>query len=154
MDAEKYHKQLARAEDYIERHREIRVVLLVDEETGQEIPPDIDLAQAVPSLAGLADYLGVSYTTVVKWSEDERREEFADLVRRMLTKAMLLIQTGALNKTFQPTHATAMLNKIEARMARLDEIQARREKAASTDEDRKSIESGANVAYMEKFLSR
>ena len=154
MDAEKYHTQLAKAEDYLKRHEEIRVAVVVDQETGDELPPTIDLAQAVPTLAGLADYLGVAYTTVLRWSEDERRDEFADVVRRMLTKAMLIIQTGALNKTFQPTHAATFLNKIEARLNRLDEIEKKREKAASTDEGQKSIESGSNVAYMEKFLSR
>ena len=59
---------------------------------------DEDLNEVVPTHCGLADYLGVTKSTLYKWAEEH--DEFSDMLSEIKQKQeKLLLSMGLLNKT-------------------------------------------------------
>ncbi len=69
------------------------------------------ITEAVPTVAGLAEHLDVSRSTVYEWAGDGDKEEFSDIVERILTRQELMLLSGGLIGTYNPTLAKLALTK-------------------------------------------
>lgn len=71
-----------------------------------------EVESIVPSVAGLACYLGVGKTAVYEWakeSSDPIRIEFANTLEAILTKQEVLLVNGGLSSSFNPTITKLMM---------------------------------------------
>jgi len=54
---------------------------------------------AIPQVAALADYLNIARSTIYEWSKEEGKEEFSDIVERILcNQERTLINKGLLGE--------------------------------------------------------
>ena len=65
--------------------------------------------EAIPTIAGLAHFLGIHRDTVYAWAE--RYNKFSDIVERVMTLQEKKLITGGLINKFNPTMAKLMLTK-------------------------------------------
>ena len=71
-----------------------------------------EVESIVPSVAGLACYLGVGKTAVYEWakeSQDPIRIEFANTLEAVLTKQEVMLVNGGLSGGFNPTITKLMM---------------------------------------------
>ena len=66
---------------------------------------------AIPMLAGLAKHLGVSRSTIHKWIDEGRNEEFSDIANQIMTEQELMLASGGLMGTYHATMAKLLLSK-------------------------------------------
>lgn len=65
----------------------------------------------LPSVAGLALYIGVARSTVYKWATEEDKQEFSDIVERLLAEQEKSLFTKGLKGEYNPTITKLMLTK-------------------------------------------
>ena len=65
----------------------------------------------VPSNAGLADYLGVSRSTVQLWGTEEGKEEFSDILCKIQSRQERELTSNGLSGDFNSTITKLMLVK-------------------------------------------
>lgn len=65
----------------------------------------------VPTIAGLADTLGISRETIYDWSSQEEKAEFSDIVEAIRGKQERVLANKGLKGDFNPTIAKLMLTK-------------------------------------------
>lgn len=72
---------------------------------------DEEQQEVIPTIEGLALFLGISRTTVYAWQKEAGKEEFSYIVEDILAKqAQMLISKGLLSQ-YAPTIAKVMLTK-------------------------------------------
>ena len=64
---------------------------------------------ALPSVAGLAVYLGVSRSTVYKWKDEQ--QEFSDILEQLLSTQERLLLNNGLTGDFNATITKLVLSK-------------------------------------------
>lgn len=67
--------------------------------------------KAVPSVAGLALYLGVHRDTIYDWSSQEDKQEFSDIVKQCLAKQEETLITNGLKGEFNASITKLLLTK-------------------------------------------
>lgn len=67
--------------------------------------------ELIPSVAGLALYLGVSRSVVHLWATQEDKTEFLDMLEKIKAKQELLLLTGGLGGTMNSTITKLVLSK-------------------------------------------
>lgn len=67
--------------------------------------------EVVPTIAGLALYVGVSRETVYEWAKDNTKQSFSDIVKDIQALQEKKLVGGGLDKTFSPQIAALMLAK-------------------------------------------
>jgi hypothetical protein len=67
--------------------------------------------EQVPTVAGLALYIGITRDTVYDWIEDDTQKDFSYIVKCILALQERNLASGGLNKTFSPQIAALMLAK-------------------------------------------
>lgn len=84
---------LSRSRDYLVKYKE----------------PGMD--EVVPSVEGLADYLGVSRQTIYNWADDEDKLPFFDILQQLLVKQGKLLVNSGLKGDFSSLITKMMLTK-------------------------------------------
>lgn len=69
------------------------------------------IKEVVPTIEGLADYLGKSVKTMYNWSDKPENEEFLQVMERVMTKQGKGLSNGALDNKLNATIAKLMLGK-------------------------------------------
>lgn len=88
----KYNNQiLLKTREYIDNYKEIK--------------------EAVPTIAGLANYLKTSKDILYDWSKQKDKEQFSYLLNELLQKQEQLLCTYGLISKFNPTITKLMLSK-------------------------------------------
>jgi hypothetical protein len=62
-----------------------------------------DNSELIPSIAGLALYLGVSRSTVHLWATQEDKKEFSDTLEKIKARQEVLLLSGGLGGTMNST---------------------------------------------------
>lgn len=70
-----------------------------------------DIREAIPMIAGLAKRLGVHRSTVYDWSGQSDKEEFSDIVERILLEQEMMLLSGGLMNVYNATLAKLGLAK-------------------------------------------
>lgn len=65
----------------------------------------------LPSIAGLAKYLGISRQTIYEWSRQEGKEEFTDILERILAEQELRLLNNGLSGTYNSNIVKLALGK-------------------------------------------
>jgi hypothetical protein len=69
----------------------------------------IEVEDAIPSIAGLACYLGVARSAIYRWGKEEG--EFKDILEGILSMQERKLLSGGLKGDFNPTIAKLILTK-------------------------------------------
>lgn len=69
-----------------------------------------ELGHAVPSIAGLACYIGYHRESVLRWSK-EHPDTWGDIYAKINTYQELMLINGGLDKSFQPNFAKLLMTK-------------------------------------------
>lgn len=67
--------------------------------------------EVIPSIEGLSLYLNISRSTIYEWISQEDKEEFSDIVGRILAKQGKTLVNNGLKGTFNSSIAKVMLTK-------------------------------------------
>ena len=70
-----------------------------------------DLGDAVPSVAGFSDYLGISRETAYDWAKDEKKKEFSDILIKIATKQERELINGSLKGNLNAPVSKMLLTK-------------------------------------------
>lgn len=65
----------------------------------------------IPSIEGLSLYLGIARSTCHEWAGQEGKEEFSDILERILAKQASMAINGALDNKYNATIAKLLLGK-------------------------------------------
>ena len=65
----------------------------------------------IPSVAGLSLYLDIARSTVYDWAEDSDKEEFSDILGRILSKQESLLLNNGLSGDFNAQITKLVLGK-------------------------------------------
>jgi AraC-like DNA-binding protein len=68
--------------------------------------------ETVPTIAGLARFLGVSRETVYAWSREEGNEAFSDIVKQVDINREILLVNGGLKGMYNPTITALMMGQL------------------------------------------
>lgn len=79
----------------------------LDDEKQRELRP----RQIYPSIEGLCVYIKIARSTVYKWTEEDGKEDFSDIVSEINEMQHLYLQNGGLNGTMNPTITKLLLAK-------------------------------------------
>lgn len=82
-------------------------IIVKGEEYLNSLPPD----EVVHSIEGLALYLNIHRSTVYTWKDEEGKEEFSDIVERVLSKQSKSLVNKGLSGDFTPQIAKVMMTK-------------------------------------------
>lgn len=69
------------------------------------------LKHAIPSIAGLADYLEVDRRTIYRWADDDIRPEFCHMLARLLNRQELTLLNSGLNNELNSNIVKLALTK-------------------------------------------
>lgn len=86
---------LEKARDYLDNWQNI-------------FPADGDV---IPTVEGLALYLGIARSTLYLWAKDEDKQDFSDIFGRILEKQAKILVTKGLDGKFSPVITKVMLTK-------------------------------------------
>jgi hypothetical protein len=67
--------------------------------------------EAIPMVAGLAKRLGVNRSTVYDWSGQEDKQEFSDIVERIMLEQEIMLMSGGLMNVYNASLAKLALAK-------------------------------------------
>lgn len=70
-----------------------------------------DVREVIPSIEGLAYYLGVDRDTIYDWQKDPAKKEFSDIVKSLLTKQGMTLINGGLSEKFSGKISGLLLSK-------------------------------------------
>lgn len=76
--------------------------------------------EAIPTVDGLAVYLGVARETIYAWSKEPDKKEFSDTVRTLLTKQGRTLQNGGVSGSFNPTITKLILGTNHGMREKVD----------------------------------
>lgn len=65
----------------------------------------------VPSIAGLAQLLDCDRETIHRWSKDETKPEFSNIINKLMSYQELALVDNGLDGTYNPTVTKLMLSK-------------------------------------------
>jgi hypothetical protein len=68
--------------------------------------------EEVPTIAGLARYIGVCRDTVYAWAKADGNEEFSDIVKRIDIDREILLVNGGLRGMYNPTITALMMGQL------------------------------------------
>ena len=73
----------------------------------------VEVDDAIPSIAGLACYLGVARSAIYRWGKEESEdgEKFKDILEGILSMQERKLLSGGLKGDFNPTIAKLILTK-------------------------------------------
>ena len=70
-----------------------------------------ELGDAIPSIAGLSDHLGIPRQTIYDWASQEEKKEFSDILQRILSKQERTLLNKGLKNEFNSNIAKLALGK-------------------------------------------
>lgn len=76
--------------------------------------------EAIPTIDGLALYLGVSRDTVRVWAKDAEKREFSGTVETLMSKQGKTLQNGGISGSFNPTITKLILSSNHGMKERTD----------------------------------
>lgn len=65
----------------------------------------------LPTLEGLANYLGISRETIYAWCKDKNKSEFSDVIEKLRTEQADRLINSGLSGDYNPTIAKVLLTK-------------------------------------------
>jgi len=73
--------------------------------------PDEVIPEIMPSHVGLADHLDIRRETLYAWAKDPEKEEFSNILDKVLRKQELILLANGLNRTFDSGISKLVLGK-------------------------------------------
>jgi hypothetical protein len=71
----------------------------------------VKVGDMIPSIAGLAVYLGTNREMIYEWSKQEDKKEFSYIVKGLLTNQERVLSNNGLNGKFNPNISKLILGK-------------------------------------------
>lgn len=76
-----------------------------------EMARTIEDDEILPSIEGLALFIDIARSTIYKWKDEVGKEEFSDIIERILEKQGKYLINNGLNGKYNPTITKVILTK-------------------------------------------
>lgn len=70
-----------------------------------------DLGEVIPTIAGVARYLGIARPTVYAWADDPEKADFSYMISKVQTEQEIITLSNGLTGAFKPQVSTLVLSK-------------------------------------------
>lgn len=70
-----------------------------------------DKGEVIPTIAGLARYIGIRRSTIYEWAKHEDKKEFSDMMERINEEQEIITLSNGLTGEFKPQVSTLVLSK-------------------------------------------